>query len=156
LDTLGTSAAPSVGQALVERLNGFTPATRLVALRVLLARPESTRTFLTAVQTGKATLADLTLDQKQYLADHTDKKVAFIARKLLEKGGGLPSADRQKVIDQFLPLIQKTGDAVAGKAIFKKQCMTCHTHNGEGTKIGPDLTGMAVHPKSELLIHILD
>jgi hypothetical protein len=29
-------------------------------------------------------------------------------------------------------------------------------HSGEGNKIGPDLTGMAVHPKHELLIHILD
>ena len=27
---------------------------------------------------------------------------------------------------------------------------------GEGTAIGPDLTGMAVHPKEELLIHIID
>jgi uncharacterized protein len=28
--------------------------------------------------------------------------------------------------------------------------------NGEGGKVGPDLTGMAAHPKEELLIHILD
>jgi putative membrane-bound dehydrogenase-like protein len=156
LDILGASAAPDVGQVVVERLNGFTPATRLVALRVLLSRPESIRAFLAGVQKGKATLADLTLDQKQALANHPDRKLAFTARKILERGGGLPSADRQKVIDQLLPLTQKSGDVVAGKAIFKKQCMTCHTHSGEGTKIGPDLTGMAVHPKSELLVHIMD
>src|SRR5207245_2326923 len=30
------------------------------------------------------------------------------------------------------------------------------THSGEGAKIGPDLTGMAVHPKSHLIIEILD
>ncbi len=29
-------------------------------------------------------------------------------------------------------------------------------HRGEGNKVGPDLTGMAVHPKAELLTHILD
>ena len=29
-------------------------------------------------------------------------------------------------------------------------------HSGEGRKIGPDLTGMAVHPKHELLMNILD
>jgi len=156
LETLGTSAAPNVGQTLVERLNGFTPATRLVALRVLLARPESIRVLLSGVNKGKANLSDLTLDQKQALVNHPDRKLAFTARKLLERGGGLPSADRQKVIDQLLPLTKKTGDAIAGKAVFKKQCMTCHTHSGEGTKIGPDLTGMAVHPKSELLVHIMD
>jgi putative heme-binding domain-containing protein len=40
--------------------------------------------------------------------------------------------------------------------VFKNQCAKCHKHNGEGENIGPDLTGMAVHPKEELLIHILD
>ena len=32
----------------------------------------------------------------------------------------------------------------------------CHMHSGEGGKVGPELTGMAVHPAKELLIHILD
>lgn len=156
LEALGASTVPTVGQTLVERLNGFTPTSRQAALRVLLSRPESTRAFLGAVGKGTASLSDLTLDQKQILANHPDKKLAAIARKLLEKGGGLPSADRQKVIDQLLPLTKKAGDPVLGKAIFKKQCMTCHTHTGEGAKIGPDLTGVAVHPKSHLLIDIMD
>ena len=29
-------------------------------------------------------------------------------------------------------------------------------HSGEGNKVGPDLTGMAVHPKEHLLIDIID
>lgn len=40
--------------------------------------------------------------------------------------------------------------------MFKKHCAKCHMHSGEGIKVGPDLTGMAVHPKKELLGHILD
>jgi putative heme-binding domain-containing protein len=43
-----------------------------------------------------------------------------------------------------------------GKVLFKEQCGKCHTHSGEGGKVGPELTGMAVHPPQELLIHILD
>ncbi|MCP4094685.1 MAG: c-type cytochrome, partial [Planctomycetaceae bacterium] len=37
-----------------------------------------------------------------------------------------------------------------------EQCANCHKHNGTGAEIGPDLTGMAVHPKQELLTHIID
>ena len=48
------------------------------------------------------------------------------------------------------------GDAAAGKVVFKNTCAKCHVHTGEGTRIGPDLTGMAVHPKDHLLIDILD
>ena len=74
----------------------------------------------------------------------------------MEQAGGLPNPDREKVIAQLLPEVEKTGDATAGKEVFKTQCAKCHTHSGEGERIGPDLTGVAVHPKHELLIHILD
>ena len=37
-----------------------------------------------------------------------------------------------------------------------KNCSKCHVHSGEGTRIGPDLTGMAVHPKDHLLTDIID
>ncbi len=53
-------------------------------------------------------------------------------------------------------MTEVTGSAVAGKEVFKQQCAKCHMHSGEGNRIGPDLTGMAVHPKEELLVHILD
>ncbi len=112
--------------------------------------------LLAALDKGAVQLAELTLDQKEALAAHPDRKIAFRAKKILARGGGLPSADRQKVIDDLMPLLKRTGNAEHGKLVFKKNCATCHLHSGEGAKIGPDLTGMATHPKSELMIHILD
>ena len=68
----------------------------------------------------------------------------------------MPDPDRQKVIDALGPLVMKGGDPTRGKAIFVKECAKCHTHTGEGGKVGPDLTGMAVHPREELIVHLLD
>src|SRR6185369_6325920 len=99
---------------------------------------------------------ELSLDQKQALATHPSRQISARAKTLLAKSGGLPNADRQKVLDELLPLTKKTGDAKAGKLVFTKTCAKCHQHSGEGTKVGPDLTGMAVHPKAELLTHIID
>jgi hypothetical protein len=155
LEAVGTSGA-AVGPALVERLATFGPQTRAAALRVLLARPESTRALLDGVEAGNVRLGDLALDQKQALAAHPDRALAERARKLLERGGGLPSADRQKVVDQLLPLTRKSGDTALGKLAFQKHCATCHTHSGEGNKVGPDLTGMAAHTREHLLAEILD
>jgi putative membrane-bound dehydrogenase-like protein len=156
IDALGKSRAPGVAEGLVERVPAWTPKVRVAAFRVLLARPESTRILLDAVEKGKVRPADLSLDQRQGLLAHPDGKLAEAARKLLAKGGELPNPDRQKVIDELVPLTRLTGNAEAGKEVFKKNCATCHMHSGEGAKIGPDLTGMAAHPKSELLIHIFD
>jgi putative heme-binding domain-containing protein len=156
IDALAASDADEVGAALVDKFAALTPAAKKAAIRVLLGRPASTRVFLDGVAAGKVPLADLTLDQKQALAAHPDRGIAKRAKEILSTGAGLPNADRQKVLDELLPLTKKTGNAAAGKEVFKQQCAKCHTHSGEGSKIGPDLTGMAVHPKAELLTHVID
>src|SRR5205085_12361399 len=48
------------------------------------------------------------------------------------------------------------GQGGGGKVVFKNQCAKGHVHGGEATRIGPDLTGMAVHPKEHLLTDIID
>ncbi len=151
----GTDVA-AAGEMIASRLPGFTPAPRTAGLSLLLSRAAWTRTLLELMDKGKIQLSDLSLDQRQALAQHPDREIRRQALALLKRGGALPNADRQKVIDEFLPLIKSKGDPVAGKVVFKNQCAKCHVHSGEGERIGPDLTGMAVHPKEELLIHILD
>lgn len=154
--SLQGSDAPGLGDALVERIGELTPAVRQAAVAVMLARPEPTRSLLTAIDTGTVQLDELTLDQKQALAVHPNAEIKSLAKKLLERGGMLPDADRQKVLDELLPITHEKGDPIAGKEVFTKNCGKCHTHSGEGTKIGPDLTGMAVHPKEELLMNVID
>lgn len=155
-DALSGSKAKAVGPAVVARL-GTVPATaRPAALRLVLARPDSAAAFLDAVEKGTLRFDVLDLDQKTALAAHPDKKVAERASKLLAQGGGLPDPDRQKVIEDYKEVVAKTGNAGNGKKVFVAQCAKCHKHTGEGAQIGPDLTGFAVHPKEEILIHVLD
>ncbi|HUG18137.1 MAG TPA: PVC-type heme-binding CxxCH protein [Planctomycetaceae bacterium] len=156
LAALGESQAPGVGRSMIAKIASMTPAAREAALRVLLSRPQTTRAYLEAVQEGHASLGELSLDQKQLLAAHPDRGIRRLSQQLLQAGGGLPNPDRQKVLQELLPLTEQTGDPEAGKAVLKKHCLKCHQHRGEGERIGPDLTGMAVHPKRELLGHIID
>lgn len=156
LEACGNSSVEDVGAKLVAKLAALTPQAKSAALRILLSRESLTGAFLDGVDSGAARLDELALDQKQVLANHPDAKIRDRAKKLLAMGGGLPSPDRVKVIDELKLVVDKTGDATNGKAVFTKNCAKCHQLRGEGTKIGPDLTGMAVHPKLELLTHILD
>lgn len=156
VDALGTSHSKRVGPALVKHMPVLTPTARSAAVRVLLGRPERTRALLDEVEKGSVALGELSLDQKEALLAHPDGRLAARARKLLARTGGLPNPDRQKVVDELMPLTKLTGNPALGKTAFQKHCATCHLHGGEGAKIGPDLTGMAAHPKAELLTHIID
>jgi hypothetical protein len=155
-DVLAASKAKTLGPAIAAALADLPATARPAALTILLARPESTKAFLDAVEKGTLRFDMLALDQKTALAAHPEKSISERAKKLLALGGGLPDADRQKVIDQFLPIVKRTGDAALGKKAFTQHCGKCHKHGGEGLAIGPDLTGFAVHPKEEILIHLLD
>src|SRR5262249_27668868 len=156
LEAVSNSEAEGTGKAVVELIPELTPAVRPAAVRVALGRAVWTAALVKALDQGTVRLGDLSLDQQRALSAHPDKEIASLARKVLERGGGLPNPDRQKGLDRLLPLTKKSGDAAAGKLVFKAQCAKCHTHTGEGTPIGPDLTGMAVHPKEQLLTDILD
>ncbi len=153
---VSTSDSPEVGSVLVDAMGPMTPSERQAVALALLAKTDWTRTLVGAIETGKAPMSLLTLSQSQALAAHPDRSIADRAKALLARGGGLPDPDREKVILALTPVILKGGDASRGKEIFKKECAKCHMHSGEGGKIGPDLSGMAAHPKSELIVHILD
>lgn len=153
---LKASTADGLGEQLSGAALRLTPANRPLVLSSLLVRAEWTRALLKAFEDGALDIADLPLDQKQALSSHPNSEIAGRAKELLKRTGGLPDADRQSVVDRYAPLVQSGGNAQRGKTFFKAQCANCHMHSGEGKKFGPDLTGMAAHPKLELLTHILD
>ena len=161
LEVLGRTEAP-VAKDLLGASLSWSPKVRAVALRLLAQRPAWTPALLDACEAGTVRLTDLPLDQQRAMATHPNRRIAARAKTLLEKGGGLPNADRQKVIDGLAATTKTTGDALHGKGVYLQHCAKCHLHNqvtGAGVPpggIGPDLSGMAAHPKEELLVHIID
>ncbi|MDR3619127.1 MAG: ThuA domain-containing protein [Paludisphaera borealis] len=156
VEALTNGRARATGKTLLSALGSMTPSTRVVAIRALLGRADWTGDLLDAVDSGAVGWDQFTLDQKQALVAHPSKAVADRAKELIARGGGLPDRDRQAVIDQLAKVVLQGGDPTHGKKVFTDQCAKCHKYNGEGGQVGPDLSGMAAHPKSELLVNIID
>ena len=153
---LGRATAPEGPVAILDRLPTMTPLVREAAVRTLLANREWSALLVDRLEKGKVLLGDVPLAERSKLTEHPDRKIRDRAKKIIAAGGGIPNADRQKVIDEILPVVKAGGNAARGKAVFKEQCGKCHVHSGEGGRVGPELTGMSVHPAHELLVHILD
>ena len=156
LDSIRGSDADGAGLALIDSARTFTPKLKAAAIDVLLSKPVWVGDLLTAIEKRKFDLDDLSLEQKQALRAFPDEKLRSQAEKLLAIDGGLPDVDREKVLQSLMHLTKKAGDVEAGAAVFKKVCAACHKHGDMGKQIGPNLTGMSVHPKAELLTHIID
>lgn len=156
LGTLKRSSAPTTGEVLIDRASQLTPALKSAAIGVTLSRPEWVRALLNAMEAGDVSISDLSLDQKQSLRAFPDSALRRKAEQLLAMSGGLPDANREKVLQSLMHLTKKEGSVDAGRELFKKHCSKCHQHGELGKAIGPNLTGMSVHPKAELLTHIID
>jgi uncharacterized protein len=156
LETLRGSESESAANLILKSLRFLTPQSKTSALNVILSKPAWTKGLLESVEKDEFDLNELSLEQQQSLRTSPNHALRNQAEKLLALGGGLPDADREKVIQSLLHVTKTTGDVAAGREVYKTVCAACHVHGGLGTAIGPELTGMAVHPKEELLTHILD
>ena len=156
VQALSASRAKGIAVILTERSRSLPPDFLKNSIRVLLSRPQSTLELLDLMEAGKLTISDLQLDQKQALRDHPNATVREKALAIMKSSGGVPNSDRQKVLDSFMSITEEAGNAGSGRAMYEKHCAACHKHGDLGVNIGPNLTGMAVHPKHELLLNILD
>ena len=73
------------------------------------------------------------------------------ARKLF----GAAEGDRARVVEEYRRTLRDEGDAGRGKAVFEKDCATCHMPR-RGRRIGPDLSGVSSRTREQLLEDILN
>jgi uncharacterized protein len=74
----------------------------------------------------------------------------------LMEAGNAVSTDREEIVKKLLPVAKEKGDVARGKEVFATTCAVCHVINGQGGKVGPDLSGIGAKPRTEILTDILD
>ncbi|TWT60865.1 PVC-type heme-binding CxxCH protein [Rubinisphaera italica] len=156
ITALGRSEANNCGETLIELLSSVTPSLRNNIVQTLLGRPATTQLLLTTIEKGDLLVADLSILQRQALTEHPNPEIRKRANDVFAAHGETIDPNRDALIAAKLPLIEQQGNLDHGKVIFTKNCAICHKYQTEGKDVGPNLTGMVVHPKAELLTHILD
>jgi putative heme-binding domain-containing protein len=66
------------------------------------------------------------------------------------------TADRATVLESYRPALALTGQPVRGAAIVSRLCLGCHSLQGQGQRVGPDLAGANARSPETLLQDILD
>ena len=76
------------------------------------------------------------------------------AKELFASDAAGPS--RQEIVARFEPLLKRHGQSVRGAKVFEKHCLTCHSVQGRGQRVGPDLSGIGARPRETVLIDLFD
>ncbi len=154
--SLGAARVPGLTEQLIAIRGKLGPKLSGDVLTLLLARADTTTELLQAIGDGKAQFTELQLDQRQALLNHPTREIATLAKSLMEMKGAAVASNRQSLVNEWMSVKDMQGDLQNGITMYKKHCSLCHKHGELGVSIGPNLTGMAVHPKEEILVNVLD
>lgn len=116
---------------------------RDLALRTLADRPAWASLLVEAVANGRIMAQHITADIARALLRHDVPEVNAAVERLwkpLLLTGLTPEKDRE--VGRLRAVARAgEGDAEKGRAHFQARCANCHQLKGEGSKVGPDLTG---------------
>jgi putative heme-binding domain-containing protein len=156
LDALSESRAPETAAMVLSRWTNLTPATRRGGIALLMRQPGWTKTLLEALEKDEVAKTDLAAEHWQQLKLSPDREVALRAARLEATGPGAISVDRERIYEKMIPLAERKGDPARGKVVFSNLCAKCHLLEGQGGKVGPELTGVGVRPRKDILLKIVD
>jgi len=155
---LGRCPSPSLADGLVEtypKLNR--PEMKSAAIATLLSRPDWIVRLVRGVETGVIPRADLSNTDLTRLRQFEDPAVVALVERVFGKAVRATDAEKAVEVERITRLATTgVGDAIRGKAIYATRCGACHTLNGVGGQIGPDLTTYDRRNATDMAINIVD
>ena len=155
VNAVGTSRNDEAGRSILSRWQQFTPTVRRAALAVLMRRSSWVEALLDDVEGGAIARTDLGVEHWSQLRRNRSRRISRRAFRLSQANTEV-SQDRESIVKELMPWAEKEGNAERGAEIFAANCAVCHVFNGEGGKVGPELTGIGSRDRRDILLEILD
>lgn len=159
INLLARFDAAEIPEALLQRYDRFSTAERAAALTTLTARRSFARALLDAVAAGRLPRDQLTAFHVRRLTQLQDREIDRRVAATWGRIGQTPAetldriARLEKIFDEA-PLWAYS--AREGRGHFQKLCASCHVLGGEGTRVGPELTGAGKQGVRYFLENIID
>jgi putative membrane-bound dehydrogenase-like protein len=144
--------AKKTAPLLYEILPTANPALRQEAIAMLGNDPGTLPDMLQRMDRGEVPKSLVDAESRWRFLQSKDPVIKGLAEKLFER----PADDRAGVIKAYLPAAEAKGDPAKGKELFSQLCSTCHTYQGHGSSVGPDISDVRAKDKRALINDILD
>jgi putative membrane-bound dehydrogenase-like protein len=150
--TLSSFDDPGVASAVLSQWKSYSPDARAKAVGALLAQKNRVPALLDALERETVPVNALEVSARARLLELSDPALAARAKKILQSS----TSDRAQAIAAYKDAITLSGNVAHGKQVFENVCAKCHMPRKQGFRVGPDLSGINMKSKEELLAAILD
>jgi len=144
---------PSLASLALGRWNELALATRPKLLAALIGSPRLAEPLVQALEQNAIAPSELDASTRETLERLPDAGLRLRASTVLAK---LAPPERIVALARYQAALKLEGDWRRGVAVFARNCQTCHQHQGQGHRVGPDLSGIAGRAPEALLSDILD
>ncbi|MEE8165671.1 MAG: PVC-type heme-binding CxxCH protein, partial [Myxococcota bacterium] len=143
---------------LLDQYADLGPAERQDVIGVLGTRRASAVELLIAIEGGLVDRDDVSAFGLQQLRQFKDKELSKrITALWKDDAQQLQKSDQiARYKSKLTPAYLKTGEPSAGRLLFEKTCAKCHVLFGEGSHVGPDLTGSGRKDVDYVLSNLID
>jgi hypothetical protein len=137
---IGKLASRELATRIMDSWSDYSLGTRRELLGSLVASPALAGVLVNAIEQTRIAPLELDAATREALLRLPDPAFRKRAETLLTRAA---PADRSTIVARYQAALRLTGDAGRGAALFAKNCHTCHQHQGQGHRVGPDLSGFA-------------
>ncbi|MEX0586946.1 MAG: c-type cytochrome, partial [Pirellulales bacterium] len=157
LTALAHGSDARIATAVVDTYPSMSPPARRQALSMLAARKPWSASLLGAVGAKKIPAAEITADLARTIQLHADASLDALVEQYVGRFAPQSSREKESEVARVVRVLARgRGHAERGRPLYVKHCATCHTLNGEGNKIGPDLTTADRGNRTLMITSIVD
>lgn len=135
-----------------KRWDNISHATRKLLIGAASSSTALASALLANIEQDRISAAEVDATTRANLLRSRNPAVKALAQKLLAR----PGTDRSAVFESFKPALKLTGSPVEGAKLFARLCTPCHTMQGVGQNVGPELASVSLRAPESLLNDILD
>ena len=152
IQTLSHLEQAEILDKLYGSIAGFNPEMRKELISSAQNSKAASYSLLGQIESKRVDTMEIPEELRYALLNHSDEALKNKSAKILS---ATVDSQREAIVQHYLKEIQK-GDATNGAEVFKSNCILCHSMNGTGGILGPDLTNIGNRTDEILLISILD
>ncbi len=147
------SRRPTLGTRSLSEWSKLALGTRRELLTGLTSNPVFAPPLIEALEHEIINPAELDAPARMFLEHLPDAKARERASRILAKSA---PPQRSEALARYQAALKLAGNTARGAIVFAKNCQTCHQRQGQGHRVGPDLSGIAGRAPDALLSDIID
>ncbi|MFO1023372.1 MAG: c-type cytochrome [Planctomycetales bacterium] len=130
-----------------------TPSFKRAILQTILANSDRTLQLFQLIRDNKFPKSEIDPLTANQLRKHAHAGIKQAATELFQQPS---AAERLKVVETYQTSLKTSGDPVRGRAVFEKNCTTCHKIGQLGQNVAPDISDARDKTPAALLNDILN